>query len=597
MKLAGRDRTISFALIWALLLCAAPALAGKGDAPIQYNLGLAEKARGNAGTAYDLFKKACMASEGIPEACLEWGAAARDKGDIKDMKRAYSSAVMLAPEDITARFELAMMLIERGDWVWAIEHLSEALPHAESTEDGALLRYYLGYAEMKNGDLEPAYMHMAQASRYLPEPVAQKATFYRGLIAWEQGERDKAVAMMERAQDGPDEHVAKAAVGTVESWSAFGALTGWQAQAIASIGINTHPLSDFLDNAGAEDTPVLMSEFRGDILVGSDTGHADKFFGGATIYRQENWAELDAIGPDWAYSADDMNFTMLLFQGAYVGHRHKWGLEHEIKLGLDADLQFLDRAPVFSEEQGGFVASDDVLVLLARTLAFKAWWSMAKDADSIWSLRLRSDVIDNRLSSDMSAWRTRLRIANTRNFLDKALQLKVLVGGRYDRTYKDPAIIKYDRLRPELWVDLKWNTPWKRLSFLVGGKLVYSWYMNSDTISENPANSFRPMWTKPEYPDGTSVYSELDNLYYEADYYNLKRHDFEWEVLAEAHLRLWPRATLALKYKHHQRLSNIDDAPVPRVWNSDTSRYEEVGGVPTYGYDQDLVLLELKQAF
>ena len=32
-------------------------------------------------------------------------------------------------------------------------------------------------------------------------------------------------------------------------------------------------------------------------------------------------------------------------------------------------------------------------------------------------------------------------------------QLKLLAGGRYDRSYNDPAIIKYDRLMPEGWID------------------------------------------------------------------------------------------------------------------------------------------------
>lgn len=597
MKLAHSFRKTVFLFAAVLSLSATTARAGEGDALIQHNLGLAEKARGNSGTAYDLFKKACMASEGIADACMEWGKLAMERGNAKDVKRAFGSAVMLAPEDIEARFELAIMLIEKGDWVWAIEHLTEALPHAENIEDGALLRYYLGYTEFKNGDLESATTHLAQADRYLPPEVAQKARYYRGLIAREQGETDKAVALMERVQEGPDEEVSESALSAVGSWSAFSRLVGWQAQALFSLGVNTHPLSDFLDDAGAKDTPVLQSDLRADIMVGSDTGYADGFFGGFTLYRQENWAELDVTGPDWAYSADDMNFTMLLLQGTYIGHRRKWGLEHELRLGMEGDLQFLDRSPVYNEERGAFVPSDDVLVLLGRTLAAKVWWSMARDEGSIWGLRFRLDVTDNQLTPDMSAMRLRLRLTNVREFLDRTLELKVLLGGRYDRTFKDPAIIKYDRLRPELWVDLRWTTPWKRLSLLAGGKVTYNWYMNSDAAPDNPGNSFRPLFLIPQYPDDQNVYSDEENAQFERDYYMLKRHDFEWEVLAEAHVKLWTRANLALKYKHRQRLSNIDSAPVPRDWNEETGRYEDIAGVTTYGYDQDLIMLELRQAF
>ncbi len=75
---------------------------GTGDTLIEYNLGLAEQARGNTHVAYKLFKKACMAPDGLADACLSWGLMARDSENSKDMKRAFGSAVMLAPGDIRA---------------------------------------------------------------------------------------------------------------------------------------------------------------------------------------------------------------------------------------------------------------------------------------------------------------------------------------------------------------------------------------------------------------------------------------------------------------------------------------------------------------
>jgi hypothetical protein len=602
MTLDHPSRTAALALLPALLLCASTALAEEGDALIRHNLGLAETARGNDGAAYDLFKDACMAPDAVAEACMEWGRLATARGNDKDVKRAYGSAVMLAPEDIRARYELAMMLLEKEDWVWAIEHLSAAVPNAGTPEDGALLRYYLGYAELKSGDASSASKHLAQATRRLPPELAQKARFYRGLAARQLAQQEKAVAMMREAEAGPDAGVAEAARGTVKSWTAFGRMEGWGGQVMASLGYNSHPLSGFLDDPGAETTPVLQSELRGDLVVGSRTGYTHGFLGGVTAYRQQAWAELGDRDPS-QIEAGEMNFTMLMFQGSYVGRAWKLGLEHELRLGIDADLQFLDTKPVYDELNQQYRASDVPLAVLARTIGGRIQWSMAKDPGSIWGLRLKLDVLDNAITPDMSAFRIQLRAFNTTSFLDRKLQLKTMLSGRYDRTFRDPAVVKYDRLRPELWIDLKWITPWPRLAAMLGGKLAYNWYMSSHGEPDHPENSFRPAWADPVWPDGDDddnlpdpVFSDAENLRYEDAYYDLKRHDFEWEISLEADLALWKAATLALRYQHRQRLSNIDDAPLPVTYDAGTGLYSEAAGTQ-YGYDQDLVMLMLTQAF
>ena len=89
--------------------------AGPGDALVNYNLGLAAQRDGDAETAYRLFKSACMASDGVADACIAWAELAEEQGNDKDVKRALGSAVMLAPEDIRGRFALASKLLKKQD--------------------------------------------------------------------------------------------------------------------------------------------------------------------------------------------------------------------------------------------------------------------------------------------------------------------------------------------------------------------------------------------------------------------------------------------------------------------------------------------------
>jgi tetratricopeptide (TPR) repeat protein len=576
-----RRRTAIAALAsCAVLLAAAPADAASGDAQIEFNLGLAAEERGDRSEAYKRFKSACMAEEGLAEACLRWAELAQEQENTKDVKRALGSAVMLDPEDTRARFELAMMLLAKQDWTWAVEHLSEALPHAANEFDAALLRYYLGYAKYKSGELDEAAKQLALAGRKLPAEKQQRASYYRALIAKQQGKHEKAAGLMERATQGPDQAVTAAAASQIESWTAFPRRDGIAGQVRASIGVNTHPSVAFLDDAGSETDPALQSIFRGDAVFGAGS-YEHGFYGMITAYREQNWTELgDQQNETRTFDLKDMNITLFMGQAAYVYRQRTSRMEHELRFGVDAETQFLDRPPIKVLDE--WIPSNE-FGLFGWAVGGKLWWSMAVDPSSTWSIRLKVEGRQNEIEAERSTVRTRLRLGNARWFLDRTLQLKLLVGGRYDRSYHNPAIIKYDRLLPEGWIDLKWISPWPRLSVLAGVKLKYNWYLNS---RQNSDNSFRPTYLP--HP----AFTDEQNAAAEADYYELTRHDFEWEATAEAAIKTWWKGSVALTYRHRQRLSNLDEAPVP----VDVATGERVTR-PEYGYTQDVVMLELRQGF
>ena len=579
----------------ALLSSIGGARADEVDARIAYELGRAALERGDEDEAYRRLRESCMASEPVVDGCLEWGRLADRRGEDGDVKRALGSAVMFAPEDPRARLAMAEILLAKGDWTWAIEHLTAGVEHAENDADRALLRFYLGYARFHDGAFEEAAVQLSLAQRELPPELAQQAAYYRGLVAREQQLDAKAAAMMKLAEGGPSARVAEAAAASLASWTAFPRPDGFAGQAIASFGLNTHPAVAFLDQPGVETDPALQSVFRGDLLYATD-GYANGFQGMLTLYREQNWVELGDGGDDGgagdageeappSFAPSDMNITLMLLQLAYIGRARLGGLEHELRVGADGEMQFLDHPPVQTGSEGTWAPDEDPFGLFTFALGGKLWWTMAASEEVETALRLKVEVRPNRIDADRSSVRTRLRLLHTRWFFDRTLQLKLLAGGRYDRAYRDPAVVKYDRLLPEGHVDLKWVTPIPRLTLLAGAGVEYNWYLNS---KKNAENSFRPPYI--DNPD----FGAADNERFEAEYYDLARHDFEWDALVEARVEAWRRATVALRYSHRQRLSNLDEAPVPLYDAGDG--FEPVPRAK-YGYRQDLVVLEVVQRF
>jgi len=571
------------ALAAVLLLAGGGARAADPDALIAFELGRAALARGDEPEAYDRFRDACLVENGSAEACLEWAELAAARDEDGDRRRALASAVMFAPDCPRARLAMAAMLLEREDWTWAVEHLEAGVAAAEDEADRALLSYYLGYALFKNGDFEGAARRFSLAGRALPADLRQRALYYRGLAAHARGESELAQAMLEEAGEGPDEELAASAEARLVSWSAFPRPAGFGAQVSASFGVNTFPAVAFLDEPGMETAPALNSVFRGDLVLGAG-GYTHGYQGLLTAYRDQAWVELGDEAGERRFSAKDMNITLFMLQSAYVFRARAFGIEHELRLGLDGDLQFLDRPPARTAG-GEWMPADDSFGLFSFAVAEQLWWSMATGDGTVWSLRLRVEQRPNLIDEHRSTVRTRLRVHLSRWVVERTLLARAMVGGRYDRSYKDPRVVKYDRLLPEARLDLRWNTPWPRLAVLAGGDVRYNWYLNS---RGNAANSFRPPYLE------NPMFSEEENAAFAGEYYDLTRHDFEWSTQVDLQLAAWTRATVALRYSHQSRRSNLDRAPVPMIEEEDGWRRVTR---TTYGYDQDIFLIELTQRF
>ncbi|MCP4600097.1 MAG: hypothetical protein GY847_06090 [Proteobacteria bacterium] len=579
MKVANIIKAV---LIGAICSTAAiTSKAGIGDAVIQYNLGLAARSKGDIKEAYKLFKKACMASDGLADACLAWGELAEEQENGKDVKRALGSAVMLAPENVQARFALATMLLKKKDYTWAIEHLREAIPHAQTDENKSLLRYYLGYALYKNDEHDKAAKQLSMSRAHLPPTVKQRCDYYRALVAEAQENPYKAASLMMEAEEGPNPIWSEAAVSQLKSMSAFPRRDGFSGQLRASFGINTRAASAVLDGPETADSPpVLQSVFRGDAVYNiSEYTHG--FKGIFTAYREQNWIEIgDTEEPEdpYGFTPQDFNITFFITQIAYLYRRWLGGIEHQFLIGIDNDVEFLDHMP--ENDQEYYAPSKEGFQIFGWNLGGKIWWSVAADRNTQYEARLKIWAHPNYIEKDRSTTRFRLRLTNTRHFLDRALRLKLLLGGRYDRSYHDPAVVKFDRLLPELEANLRWRTPVPRLTGVVGGKLKYNWYMNS---RGDDNNSFRPDWIDVLGDD-----DEI-NASNEKEYYDVTRQDFEWEINTEIQVALWWKAIAALTYKHKQRISNMDDAPTSPL-------YEETD-IPELGYIQDVVMIEIRQSF
>ncbi|MCP4606026.1 MAG: hypothetical protein GY847_36855 [Proteobacteria bacterium] len=587
------------------------ATANSGDTIIAYNLALAARSQGDLETAYKLFKQACMAKGGMVDACIAWYELAKNKENEKDVKRSLGSAVMLAPNDIRGRALLAAELIKKKDYQWAKEHLTQAIPNAKAPGDRALLEYYLAYVFFKNQEYEEASNNFALARPDLPEDFQPRCDYYRALIAKTQKGNSQAVVLMKTVRSSKEETWADAADNALKAWSAFPRIPGFSGRLSGSFGLNTHPASAFLDDLGTTDSasaddvgtesgPVLQSVFRGDVIYSKDIGSYG-LHGVFTAYREQNWTELDSgddsqktndTGED-EYSPKDLNIAVFLGQLSLLSNIWSSRFEHELRLGIDGELQYMDHPPIKNRELNKFFKAEDTFELISWASGGKLWWSFARDSNAIYSIRLKIEGRPNYMDRDRSTIRFRLRLQHIRYYFERALQLKVMLGGRYDRAYYDPIVIKYDRLLHEAEINARWRTPVPRLTFLAGCLFKYNWYMNS---RQNEKNSFRPKYFDVSFGEHMDPFlADYINSTNEHEYYELTRRDIEWEVRTELQLKLWRHASLAANYKHHQRLSPIDDTPVPLYINT-KGTYERMPSA-VYSYVRDIVTLELRQLF
>ncbi len=596
---------------------------------VKFKLAQAALESGDGDKAYALAKASCLATDAILEGCLLWSELAEKRGNDKDVKRSLGSAIIIAPHDIRARTKLAVKLIAKEDYDWAKEHLEQALPQAKADTDQAILRYYLAYVLFKKKAFEEADAHFLEACPGLPEHMAQRCSYYQAIIAERRADRDAGVALLKKVGEGADETWRHAAGELLSSWSAFPKNEGFHGRLSGAVGVNTHPSSAFLDMVESDVRPVLQSVLRGDAIFGRTLGPGS-FQATVTAYREDNWTELGKSSAQTPadesilqlesldeYSEGDFNTTVFIGQAAYFLAGWGGGFEHELKLAVDGELQYLDHPPM-KDNQGHYHREEDPFALIGWAAGGSLWWSFARTRDALYSVRLKIEGRPNRIDPDRSTSRYRLRVHHNRYFVNRALQLKTMIGARYDRSYEQAHVIKYDRFLPEAELSLKWRTPVPRLTVLAGARFKYNWYMNS---RQNKENSFRPQYmdvhiceevhhddeeegdSHEEEGSGCEGVEDYLNAYFEHEYYGMTRRDVEWEANGELQVKLWRGAEVAAVYKHHQRISNIDDAPTPRWIEGDTIINEEGGGTvitlppPRYSYTRDLILLELRQRF
>ncbi|MDJ0765489.1 MAG: hypothetical protein QNJ97_21085 [Myxococcota bacterium] len=572
---------IGIVLCMGWIAAVQPAKGDVGDGVIHYNLGLAAREKGDIEEAYQLFKNACMAQDAVAEACVAWASLAKAKKNEKDEKRALGSAVMLAPDHLPARYALAMLLLRKKDYTWAIEHLAAAISLAQSESNKALLHYYMGYAQFKSGSYELAAEHFSMARSGLLPDLAQRCDYYLALVNIEQGASAMAVILLRIAAAGPDLTWRTAALNRLKGQSAFPRRDGFSGQVLASLGLNTHPSSAFLDDVDTDSPSVLQSVFRADQIY-SMGSYAHGLRASLTAYREQNWTEIggeDNTGDEQTeFEPGDFNTTLLLHQVAYLHRTWMGNWEHQLLVGIDGETQFLDDMP--KRKNSGYEPSG--FGLSAWSVATKVWWAMAVDRDTTYEARLKAELRPNHIDSNRSAARFRLRLVNTRMLLDRALRLKILLGGRYDRTYHDADIVKYDRLVSRARIEARLKTPAPRVTCLWGGEIAYNWYMNS---RGNADNSFLPQWEQAEVAaivTGKNITRK--------EYLDISRGDFEWELSTGLDVALWKRAAAALTYEYHRRISKID-------YFIEGMGMTEVPGVNFYDYDRHIIMLELRQTF
>ena len=578
---------VGLSILWSMIW---GGTVGAQDGVIAYHQGLCAEASGETTSAFKYFRTACLAANGVFDACLRLDAMAKAKGDTKTRKQALASAVMLRPNDVGARFELAVLLLEHEDYAFAEMHLSSALELATRPNNRALLHYYLGYVCFKLARAIDAKDHFEQADP-LPPSVAQKRDFFLGRIAVAADDRVSCFASLKSAERGPDAAVAEAA----EQWrlaaSIFPFRTSIGGRMSADIGINTRPASAFLDAPGTEASITLGSIFRADGTL--RRAFDDNLVEGAlTVYRDQGWTTFGGDKPDdedgissSASRIPDSDFylTLALVQAGYRRHLVGKRFEHELRVLAEGEVQLLDGVPQ-KGRSGDFESGP--FGVYAYGVGGRLWWTFARYPAAKTGARFRVDGRPNLSDVDRSAIRFRWRLVHTRYFLSRTLKTEGIVGLRYDRTVHDPSIIKYDRLLPELSLDADWQSPLPRLSFLLGVTGKVNWYLNS---AENEDNTFRGAWM-PE--PGLDV---PENEAAEAAYYREQtRLDGELEVRFETQVALWKRASFILNVRYHQRISNMDNAAVPDHF---TSASDIDTAATKYGYRQFVLALGLRQGF
>jgi len=579
------DRGRLALVIVNLALFAAWPARGDNDARLAVAEARIALAAGEEERARELLGPACLGEQGEVEACLLLAPLAASGDDQRTARMALAQAVTLDPRSLAARFALGVHFLERGDPDFAVLALGEALDLCVDEESRALVGAHLGLA-LLTGDPAAAVARLRAARPLLDGPFAQRVDLALALGLERLARSGEGLPLADAASRGPDDGLAAAGERLVGRLSAFPLPPGLGGRLGLAAGVDTHPSSAFLDDAGESTPPVLKTVLRGD-LYGGLGGWSHSLQGALAVYRDQMVVELGEREPESegglaeGFSPRDLSLTLSLGRLGSTHHRLVGPGELELTARVGAESQHLDHAPAPAAPGQPLRPSDDPFGVLVWSVGGELIAALCTSPGAISRILIGVAPRWHEVDADRSVLRSRLELSHERDLL-AGFALELVLRGRWDLAFHDPAVVKYDRVVAELGFGVDWQSPWSRLALELNGRAGGHFYLNA---RGDAGNSFRPGFIPP---DGVDPAAAAD---LEAGYYDTTRQDLEWQAGLAARLRLWPRAELSLSYEHRQRVSNLDD-----LWRPVGADGAPVAA-PVYGYEQDVVLLGLGQAF
>jgi len=122
------------------------------------------------------------------------GRAQRDQGQAERAIAAYSAAVVMAPQDVESRLQLAQLYLKRGELARAVEALGRVV---ELQPTCAESHFSLGLGLLKQGRMDEALQCFERAVEL--DPGHARAHHRRGLVLSRQGQLEEAADALARA--------------------------------------------------------------------------------------------------------------------------------------------------------------------------------------------------------------------------------------------------------------------------------------------------------------------------------------------------------------------------------------------------------------
>ena len=170
------------------------------EASLHCALGVAERELGNAGLAYECFKKALQLQPEDPYVLATAGNAVALFDD-PDAMEALKSAALLAPDLPLTRMLYGAYLAREGFHDWAVEQL-EAARELDPTD--SQIAYELGVAFALSGQVGPSVRSLAEAVRLDPHDGWTRVLY--GLVLLEDDRLDEAAGeLLEGARLRPED--------------------------------------------------------------------------------------------------------------------------------------------------------------------------------------------------------------------------------------------------------------------------------------------------------------------------------------------------------------------------------------------------------